>query len=139
MREVIGAQREVLLEIRNTGTITDEVMRKVEFDLDLEETGSAGRASDALRLRASFSAVEAAVFGALLVFWLGGLDDHTTMVLGWTHGIGFLGLAAVMYVACLRRVLPWGVLASAVLLTPIGSTIHIELLERRRRTASEPG
>lgn len=87
----------------------------------------------------AYSAVEAAVFGALLVFWLGGLDDHTTMVLGWTHGIGFLGLATVMYVACVRQALPWGVLATAVLLTPIGSTIHIELLERRRRTASEPG
>ena len=42
MREVIGAQREVLLELRNTGTITDEVMRKVEFDLDLEETRLGG-------------------------------------------------------------------------------------------------
>ena len=87
----------------------------------------------------AYSAIEAVVFSALLVFWLGGLGPHTTMLLGWTHGVGFLGLAAVMYVACLRRVLPWGVLATAVLLTPIGSTVHIELLERRRRTATEPG
>jgi hypothetical protein len=36
-----------------------------------------------------------------------------------------------MYVACLRRALPWAVLATAVLLTPIGSTVHIELIRRR--------
>ncbi len=36
--EVIAAQREVLLELRNSGTITDEVMRTVQLDLDLEET-----------------------------------------------------------------------------------------------------
>jgi hypothetical protein len=80
----------------------------------------------------AYSAVEAGVFTTLLVFWLGGLGEHATMLLGWTHGVGFLGLAAVMYVACVRGALPWGVLASAVLLTPIGSTIHIELLHRRR-------
>lgn len=38
MREVIAAQRGILVELRNTGTITDEVMRKVERDLDLEES-----------------------------------------------------------------------------------------------------
>lgn len=37
LRELIAAQRDVLIELRNTGTITDEVMRKVEHDLDLEE------------------------------------------------------------------------------------------------------
>jgi len=80
-----------------------------------------------------FSAVEAAVFAALLVVWLGAIDEQATSVLGLTHGIGFLLLCGVMYVACLRGAVSWGVLASAVLLTPIGSTIHIELLERRRR------
>jgi hypothetical protein len=80
----------------------------------------------------AFSAVEAAIFTALLVFWLGDLGEHATFVLGLTHGIGFLMLCAVMYVACLRRALPWSVLATAVLLTPIGSTVHIELLRRRR-------
>jgi hypothetical protein len=87
----------------------------------------------------AFSAAEAAVFATLLVFWLGGLDRQATFVLGLSHGVGFLCLCAVMYVACVRRVLPWGVLATAVLLTPIGSTIHIELLERRRRAAGAAG
>ena len=99
---------------------------------------SAVRASrfDLFRAVRVFSALEAAVFVALLVVAFAHIDEHATFVLGLTHGVGFLLLFAMMYVACLRGVLSWGVLASAVLLTPIGSTIHIELLERRRRTSS---
>ncbi len=37
MHEVIAAAREALLRLRNEGRITDEVMRRVERDLDLEE------------------------------------------------------------------------------------------------------
>jgi monovalent cation/hydrogen antiporter len=37
MHEVIAAEREALLRLRNEGRITDEVMRRVERDLDLEE------------------------------------------------------------------------------------------------------
>ena len=37
-KEIIGAQRDALLELRNSGRITDEVMRRVERDLDLEES-----------------------------------------------------------------------------------------------------
>lgn len=78
-----------------------------------------------------FSAVESTLFAALLVVWLGHVDDRATFVLGLSHGIGFLCLCALIYVACLRGALPWPVLASAVLLTPFGSTVHIELLHRR--------
>ncbi len=38
MHEVIAAEREAILDLRNRGQITDEVMRRVERDLDLEET-----------------------------------------------------------------------------------------------------
>jgi CPA1 family monovalent cation:H+ antiporter len=34
---VLRAQREELLRLRNEGLINDEVMRRVERDLDLEE------------------------------------------------------------------------------------------------------
>jgi hypothetical protein len=80
----------------------------------------------------TFSAVESAIFAALLVVAIGHFDDQATFVLGLTHGIGFLCLCALIYYACLRRVLPWPVLASAVLLTPFGSSIHIELLRKRQ-------
>jgi monovalent cation/hydrogen antiporter len=38
MREAIGAQRAALLDLRDQGRIGDEVMRRVERDLDLEES-----------------------------------------------------------------------------------------------------
>ena len=38
MREVIGAERQTLRRLRDEGAITDEVRRRIEFDLDLEET-----------------------------------------------------------------------------------------------------
>jgi CPA1 family monovalent cation:H+ antiporter len=37
IREVIAAERDELVALRNAGRITDEVMRRVERDLDLEE------------------------------------------------------------------------------------------------------
>jgi monovalent cation/hydrogen antiporter len=38
MYELFDAQREQLLALRNERTISDEVRRRVERDLDLEET-----------------------------------------------------------------------------------------------------
>src|SRR4029079_2252448 len=37
-RELIEAERKAVIELRNTGEISDEVMRRVERDLDLEES-----------------------------------------------------------------------------------------------------
>ncbi len=36
-REVIGAERRTLRRLRDEGRITDEVRRRIEYDLDLEE------------------------------------------------------------------------------------------------------
>lgn len=87
----------------------------------------------------AFSAVESVLFAALLVVWLGHVDERATFILGLTHGIGFLCLCAFIYYACLKRAVPWPVLASAVLLTPFGSSVHIELLHRRRPAAATAG
>ena len=38
MYELFDAQREALLQLRNVGEISDEVRRRVERDLDLEES-----------------------------------------------------------------------------------------------------
>ena len=38
MIEVLAAQRATLLQLRNDGDISDEVMRRVQRDLDLEES-----------------------------------------------------------------------------------------------------
>jgi CPA1 family monovalent cation:H+ antiporter len=37
-REVLGAEREEIIRLRNEGYINDEVMRRIERDLDLEDT-----------------------------------------------------------------------------------------------------
>lgn len=86
-----------------------------------------------------FSAVESAIFAALLVVAFGHVDEQATFVLGLTHGLGFLALCALIYVACLHRAVPWPVLASAVLLTPFGSSVHIELIRRREGLGGSAG
>jgi hypothetical protein len=86
-----------------------------------------------------FSAVESALFAALLTVWLGHVNDQATFVLGLSHGIGFLCLCGLIYYACVRGAVPWPVLATAVLLTPFGSTIHLEILHRRRPAGAGSG
>lgn len=78
------------------------------------------------------------MFASLLLAAFVVNDHDAAQVLGWTHGIGFLFLCALIYVACLRRAVPWPVLASAVLLTPFGSSVHLELLRRRWGGRSAP-
>ena len=38
MYELFDAQRDALIELRNSGAISDEVRRRIERDLDLEES-----------------------------------------------------------------------------------------------------
>jgi hypothetical protein len=83
-----------------------------------------------------YSALEACVFTALLVVWIGGLGEDPKLVLGWVHGVGWLVLCTAVLVGCLREVFPWPVLAATVSpLGPIGATVGIELAARRRRVA----
>ncbi len=84
----------------------------------------------------AFTHVESAIFAALLVVWLGDIDETAKFFLGLTHGIGFLTLCAMIYVACLRGALAWPILAAAVLLTPFGSSIGIEWQLRRRHVTA---
>ena len=78
-----------------------------------------------------FSAVELLLFAGLLVVWLGDVDETAKFVLGLSHGIGVIVLCLLIYIGCLRRVFPWPILAAAVLLGPLGSTVGIEVLKRR--------
>jgi hypothetical protein len=83
-----------------------------------------------------YSALELAVFSALLVVWIGGLSDHTQEILGWTHGFGWIALCVAIFHGCRRGVFPWPVLAAAVSpLGPLGSTLAIEIAARRRPAA----
>jgi hypothetical protein len=78
-----------------------------------------------------FSFFELALFCALLVVWLGQIDDGAKFALGLAHGIGVIVLCVLIYIGALRRIFPWPLLAAAVLLGPVGSTAGFELLGRR--------
>ena len=63
-----------------------------------------------------FSWVELAIFSALIVFWLAPGFETETMVFGWAHGLGFVALCVVIWIAAVRREAPYTLLAAT--LTP---------------------
>ena len=75
---------------------------------------------------------ELAIFTALIAFWLIPGFDTETMVFGWAHGLGFVLLCIVIWVACVRREAPYTLLAATLTpVGPVGSVLGIELIERR--------
>jgi hypothetical protein len=76
--------------------------------------------------------IELAIFTGLIVFWLLPGFDTETMLFGWGHGLGFVALCVVIWVACVRREAPYTLLASTLTpVGPVGSVIAIELIERK--------
>lgn len=83
-----------------------------------------------------YSALEVAVFAALLFVAIGERGETLETVLGWTHGVGWILLCVAVYLGCRRRVFPWPLLAATVSpLGPVGSTLGLEWLARRRAAA----
>jgi cytochrome b561 len=92
---------------------------------------------DLFRVVRLLSGFESVLFIALLVVWLGRIDEQAEFVLGLSHGIGVIVLCLLIWVGCLRRVFPWPLLAAAVSpLGPVAAAVGIEIL-RRRRVAPE--
>ncbi len=76
--------------------------------------------------------VELAIFGGLLLFWLLPGFETETMVFGWAHGLGFILLCLVIWVASVKRETPYTLLAATLTpVGPVGSVIGIELIERK--------
>ena len=69
--------------------------------------------------------------------------ETETMIFGWAHGIGFVGLCIVIWIACVRREAPYTLLAATLTpVGPVGSVIGIELIERKGwgiANSHEPG
>ena len=82
------------------------------------------------------SLLELAVFAGLLVVWLAPGLERATFFFGLSHGIGFIVLCLMIWVAVLRREAPFWLLAAALTpVGPVGSTIGISYIERRERGA----
>jgi hypothetical protein len=78
--------------------------------------------------------LELAVFAVLLVVWLAPGFDHETFIFGLTHGIGYIALCLLIWIAILRHEAPYTLLAATLTpVGPLGSVIAIEVIERKRR------
>jgi hypothetical protein len=76
--------------------------------------------------------IELGVFAGLLAFWLLPGFETETMVFGWAHGLGFIALCLLIWVACIRKETPYTLLAATLTpVGPVGSVIGIELIERK--------
>ena len=79
-----------------------------------------------------YSALEATVFSALLVVWIGGADKHAQEVLGWVHGFGWIFLCLLVAYGWVRRIFPGWLLAATVSpLGPAGALVGFEWLRHR--------
>ncbi|HMA27655.1 MAG: hypothetical protein ACM33U_01385 [Solirubrobacterales bacterium] len=75
---------------------------------------------------------ELGLFATLLFFWIAPGYGSQTALFGLLHGVGYLGLCALIFVAIMRRQAPWPLLAATLTpLGPVGSVVGIELIERR--------
>lgn len=75
---------------------------------------------------------ELVVFAGLMAFWLLPGFETETMLFGWAHGLGFIVLCIIIWIACVRREAPYTLLAATLTpVGPVGSVIGIELIERR--------
>jgi hypothetical protein len=75
---------------------------------------------------------ESAVFAVLLFFWIAPGYGSQTSLFGLLHGLGYLALLALIFVAVIRREAPWPLLAASLTpVGPFGTVIAIELIERR--------
>ncbi|HKJ36626.1 MAG TPA: hypothetical protein VKA36_08680 [Solirubrobacterales bacterium] len=80
------------------------------------------------------SLIELGIFAGLLVVWLAPGLERPTFWFGLSHGIGFIALVLMIFVAVLRREAPWWLLAASLTpVGPVGSTAGIEYIERKER------
>jgi hypothetical protein len=123
--------------------------RAASLDLEMsgfaEQTAPSGESREALRKptpgrlwpwvkRASW--VELAIFAGLCFFWLAPGFDQQAMVFGWAHGIGFIALCLLIWIAILRHEAPYTLLAATLTpVGPVGSVVGISVIERKRNDA----
>jgi len=78
--------------------------------------------------------LELAIFTVLIIVWLLPGFDRETFMFGLTHGIGYIALCILIWIAILRHEAPYTLLAATLTpVGPLGSVIAIEVIERKRR------
>jgi hypothetical protein len=84
-----------------------------------------------------YSLVEVCIFTSLIVTAIGGFSEQAELILGWTHGFGWILLCLLVANGARKHVFPWPLLAATVSpLGPIGCTIGLEYLARHRSLTS---
>lgn len=72
------------------------------------------------------------MFAGLLAVWLAPGLERATFFFGLAHGIGFIALAVLVWVAVIRHQAPYTLLAATLTpVGPVGSVIAIAILEKR--------
>jgi hypothetical protein len=85
-----------------------------------------------------YSIFELCLFAALVVVAIGGGSEDVKTILGWSHGVGWLILCALVFYGATRGIFTWIVLAATVSPAgPLGSTLGIEFQARHRRSSRE--
>ena len=88
-----------------------------------------GRLFEIVKIASYFELI---LFSALLVVWIVPGYKEATALLGLTHGLGFVALCILIWIAVLRREAPYPLLAATLTPAgPFGSVIGINLIERR--------
>lgn len=83
--------------------------------------------------------IELAIFSALCFFWLVPGFETQTMVFGWAHGVGYIGLCVLIWMAIRRHEAPYTLLAATLTpVGPLGSVIAIAVIERRADRGARP-
>jgi hypothetical protein len=78
------------------------------------------------------------VFAALLVVWLTPGLHGAEQVLGWCHGIGWIAMSVLCLIAQQRRVIPFWLAVTVVVVGGVGpfaGTIGFVVESRRRKKA----
>jgi hypothetical protein len=76
--------------------------------------------------------LESGLFAALLFFWIAPGYHSQTGLFGLLHGLGYLGLCALVFLALIRHEAPWPLFAATLTpIGPFGTVIGIGLIERR--------
>jgi hypothetical protein len=82
--------------------------------------------------------VELALFGFLIIVWLLPGLERPTFYAGLGHGIGFIALAILIWIAVLRRQAPYTLLAATLTpVGPVGSVIAIQRIESKNPPAAD--